>query len=160
MDLFKLEPGLAIWTWITFGILFFILARYVIPAILKNLQEREDYIHSSVDKTAEVEKRLKDMESERDEILKKAEVKADEMLLRIRQEGEELRQKLAKQAEKEASEILNQARIQAEQERGAMLESLKGELADIICSATEEVVGMTVVGEKEREISRELVNKL
>ncbi len=160
MDLFKLEPGLAVWTWITFGILFFILARYVIPVMLKNLQEREDYIRSSVDKTAEVEKRLASMRSEREELLKETEAEADRILLKIRREGDELRKRLADQAELEARAIMEQARIQAEQEKKAMVESLRAELADFVCSATEEVVGFSFAGEKERDLSRRLVSKL
>ena len=160
MDLFKLEPGLAVWTWITFGILFFILARYVIPVMLKNLQEREDYIRSSVDKTAEVEKRLASMRSERKELLKETEAEADRILLKIRREGDELRKRLADQAELEARAIMEQARIQAEQEKKAMVESLRAELADFVCSATEEVVGFSFAGEKERDLRRRLVSKL
>lgn len=160
MDLFQLEPGLMIWTWITFGILLFILARYVIPSILKNLQEREDYIRASVDKTDEAQRRLDEIEAQRAEVLKKAEAEADEILLKVRQEGEKLEQRLSEQANKEAQAILNHARIQAEQERQSMIEALKSELADFICQATEELVGQSVVGQREREYSRQLVEKL
>jgi len=160
MDLFKLEPGLAIWTWITFGILLAILAKYVIPGIMKNLQEREDYIHSSVDKTAEVEKRLESIKNEREEILKAAEAEADKLLLKIRKEAEELRVKLAANAEKEAQTIIEQAHEQAERERHAMLVEMRSELADLICSASEKVVGFSFTGEKEQELTRELVKEL
>jgi len=160
MDLFKLEPGLAIWTWITFGILFFLLAKYVIPMILKNLQDREEYISSSVDRTAQVEARLKEIEGERSEILKKAESEADALLLETRKNGEELKKSLADQARKEAAAILEQAREQASRERQAMLELLQDDLADFVCEASEKVVGFAFTGDREKEFTRDLVREL
>jgi F-type H+-transporting ATPase subunit b len=160
MDLFKLDPGLSIWTWITFGLLFFILAKFVIPNIVKNLQERENYIHSSVDKTAELEKRLSEMETERSELLKKAGEEADLLIKKTRQDAEELRKRLAAEAESEAREILLQARTQTEAERQAMLEAMKDDLAGLICEASEKVVGQTFTGSREKELARELVKEL
>jgi F-type H+-transporting ATPase subunit b len=160
MDLFKLEPGLAIWTWITFGILFFILAKYVLPAIMNNLQEREDYIRSSVDKTAEAEKRLSEIENERQDVLNAAEAEADKLLSQVRQDAERLRVQLTDNAEKEARTIIEQAREQADREREAMLKELQSELADFVCTASEKVIGFSFVGEKERDLSRELVKEL
>ncbi len=160
MDLFKLEPGLAIWTWISFAILFFILARYVVPMILKNLQEREDYIRSSVDKTAEVEARLREIEGERSEILKKAGTEADNLLLETRKRAEELRKTLTDEARGEAQKILAQAREQADRERQAMLEQLQDDLADFVCEASERVVRFSFTGDRERELTREMVREL
>ena len=160
MDLFKLDPGLSIWTWITFGLLFFILAKFVIPNIVKNLRDREDYIHSAVDKTAELEKRLGLLESERGEILKKAGEEADRLLSKTRQDAEELRRKLASQAEDEAQAIIRQARERAESERRAMLETMKDDLAGIICGASEKVIGQALTGGREKELARELVKEL
>nr|WP_319777036.1 F0F1 ATP synthase subunit B [uncultured Sphaerochaeta sp.] len=160
MDLFKLEPGLAIWTWITFAILFFILAKFVIPAILKNLQEREDYISSSVDKTAKVEARLKEIEEERAEILEKAGKEADDLLLETRKQADELKRTLTGQAQAEAQEILAQARDQAGRERQAVMEQLQDDLADFVCDASEKVAGFSFVGDREKELTRELVKEL
>ncbi len=160
MDLFKLEPGLAIWTWITFGILFFILWKFVLPVLLKNLQDREEYISSAVDKTDELDRKLKNLQAERDAILNQANREADEILHRIRQEGELLKNELVLKARKEAEKLLEQARKDAAAEREAALKALEKELAEFICDAAEQVVGMSVVGEKERAWTEETVKSL
>ena len=160
MDLFKLEPGLAIWTWISFGLLFFIMAKFIVPAILKNLETREDYIRSAVDKTAEVEKRLREIESERSVILKNAEKEADELLLRVRKDAELLHRKLTEQAEADAREIMEQSRETAVLERQAALKQLQQDLADFVCDASEKVVGLSFITEREREFTARLVKEL
>jgi len=160
MDLFKLEPGLAIWTWISFGILFFIMAKFVIPSILKNLQNREDYIHSAVDKTAEIEKRLQQINKERKDILKQAEKEADQLLIQVRQDAEELRKNLTEKAEQEAKDLVNEGREKAELERQKILKELQDDLAQFVCDASEKVVGYSFISEREREFTQELVKEL
>ncbi len=160
MELFKLEPGLAVWTWITFGILFVILWKLVLPVLLKNLQSREEYIASAVDNAEKVEARLQEINTERAEIIKKAENEADSILHRTRDEAEQLRIRLTKKAEDEAAGILEQARKNAAAEREAAYQSLQEEIADFICDASEKVVGMAFITDRERKWTRETVKTL
>ncbi len=160
MELFKLEPGLAIWTWITFGLLFFLLWKFLMPVLIKNIRDREEYLSSAVDNAREIEKRLQKIASEKEEILKAADKEADEILHRIRLEGETLRKELTKKAEAEAASLIEQARQAAAAEREAAMQELQKELAAFICDAAEQLVGMSVVGDKERAWTEETVKNL
>ena len=53
--MFKLEPGLIIWTSISFGILFIFLYRFILPQIIKYLEEREMKIFKTIE---EAEKKI------------------------------------------------------------------------------------------------------
>lgn len=160
MELFKLEPGLAIWTWIAFGILFFLLWKFVIPALLGSIEKREEYIASSVDKAEMIDRRLKEIEEERSEILANAGKEADAFLLKTRGEAEVLRKSLVNRAEEEAAEILARARTEADREREAIIRALREDLTDFVCDASEKVAGSAFITERERELSRELVKAL
>ena len=160
MDLFKLEPGLAIWTWVSFGILFFILWKFVLPVMMNSIKDREEFISSAVDNAEKIETRLQEVKTEREDLLKQANKEADEILHQIRQEGESLKKELALKAEEEAALILEQARKAAAAEREAAMEDLRKDLADFICDATEKVMGMAVVGETERAWTKETVEAL
>ncbi len=46
--LVQLDPGLFIWTIITFLVLFFVLAKFAWKPLLKMLKDREDMIKSSL----------------------------------------------------------------------------------------------------------------
>lgn len=160
MDLFALEPGLAIWTWISFAILFFIMSKFALPVVLDNLNKREEYISSAVDKTAQIEKRLGEIESERDEIIKKANDEADKILLNTRQEAEKLKQELAKKAEAEASAIIQEGQERAKLEREKMISDLQDDLSDLICNTSEKVVASAFISDKERQWTKDLVKQL
>ncbi len=160
MELFTLDPGLAIWTWISFGILFAILWKFVFPPLMKNLKSREQVIAKSVDDAAAIEKRLHEIEEERKEILKKADSEADRILRQTRKDAEVLKNQLLKHAEKEADRVIVLARNKAAAEREALLEALQEELADFVCDASEKVIGKSFISEKERQWTRELVKEL
>ncbi|MCK5735600.1 MAG: ATP synthase F0 subunit B, partial [Spirochaetaceae bacterium] len=70
MNLFTLDPGLVIWTWISFGILFVILWKFVFPPLMENLKNREKTIAKSIDDAAAIQKRLEEIEGERGDLLK------------------------------------------------------------------------------------------
>ena len=44
MGLLTPDPGLLFWMVITFGVVFFILAKYGFPVILKTVEDRKAYI--------------------------------------------------------------------------------------------------------------------
>ena len=160
MELFTLDPGLVIWTWISFGILFFILSKFVFPPLMENLRNREKTIAKSIDDAAAIKKRLEEIESERGELIKKAHTEADEILLQTRSDAEDLKKRLLEKAEKEADEVLRQARKKAAAEREALIQGIQDELADFVCDASEKVIGTAFITDKEREFTRELVKEL
>ncbi len=160
MDLFTLDPGLVIWTWISFGILFFILWKFVFPPLMENLKNREKTIAKSIDDAAAIQKRLEEIEGERGDLLNRSNAEADELLLQTRADAEQLKKSLLEKAEEEAAEVLIQARKKAAAERQALLQSFQADLADFVCDASEKVIASAFITEKEREFTRELVKEL
>jgi F-type H+-transporting ATPase subunit b len=160
MELFKIEPGLAIWTWITFSILLLILWKFLFPNLMKSIKDREKMISKSVDNAVEIEKRLDNINSEYNDTIRKARSEADKLLLNTRKEADVLKQKLLKKAEAEAEEIVLQAKEKTIDERKIMLQSFQGDIADFVCSISEKVVDTSFTGENDRQLVMELLKKL
>lgn len=160
MDLFSLDPGLTVWTWIAFGILCVILAKWVFPPLLKSIETREKAIAASVDQAALIETRLKNLEQERRDLLAQTQAQAEAILYQARQDGARLRKSLLDKAVLEADDIVVQGRARAAEERQATIEALRMELAEFVLVCAGTIVGSTLTGEKEREWSRQLVKTL
>jgi len=158
--MFSLDPGLAIWTWIAFAVLFFVLSRFALPKLLQTLKERETMIGKAVDDARKVEQQLADAESERQKVLSKARAEADQILREAREEAEALRRKLAEAAETEAEGIAAQARLRLVEEREAAMVELRDDLAALVCNASEQVIGKSFIGDAERAWAKELVEQL
>ena len=160
MELFKLNPGLAIWTWITFGVLFFILWKFALPTVLASIKKREELIAKSVDEAEAINKRMQDITREHDEIIIRANKEADEILSKTRKDAEVLKQRLLEKANKEAEEVMLKAREKIREERNAVILAIQNELAQFVCDSSEKIVGTSFTTEKDLELSRELVNSL
>ena len=160
MDLFKIEPGLFLWTWISFGVLLFVLSKFVFPPLLSGVKTREKKIADSLDKAEEIERRLADIEEEHRKALEKAKKEADSILREVRQEASDLKKKLAAQASEEAAGILEEARRKIDDERVAIINALRDDLAEFVCEASGKLVGHSMDQDKDREFARKLVDEL
>jgi len=160
MDIFKIEPGLAVWTWITFGILFVLLYKFAFPSLLKNLKNREEMIAGSVDNAARIEQQLAKIEKEHKEIIQRSRNEADEILRKTRQEAEKVRQTILAKAEKEAQVVMEQAKTKIAEERVVAMESVRSMLAAFVCDTAEKLIGRSFVSEEDKKWAGELVEKI
>ncbi len=160
MSLFSLDPGLVIWTWVAFAVLFFILSRFAFPKLLQTLNEREEMIAKSVDDAKVIDRQRAASASDRETILVKARTEADTIVRKARDEAEALRKSLAVKAEDEADAIITLAQRRTVEDRSAAMLELQEELAGLVCHASEQVIGKSFVGEAERKWAKELVEQL
>jgi F-type H+-transporting ATPase subunit b len=160
MDLFKLEPGLFIWTWLTFGILLLLLSKLVFPALIAGIKQREKKIADSVDKAEEIERRLDAIEDEHRKMISDAQKEADAILRQIREEASELKKKLAKEADQKAVGILEDARGKIQEERTAILNSLRSDIAEMVCEASNKLINLKVSDDDDLKLAEKLVNEL
>ncbi len=160
MNLFSIDPGLAIWTWIVFAVLLVLLWKFAFPALIKSLKEREQTISEAVDDALHLKQQLADVEKEHKQMLNRTKTEADEILRKTRQEAEVLRKRLLDKAEKEAQDIIDQANIELEEDRKTAKKSLQLEIADFICDTSEKIIGKSFTTEKDRDWAKELPETL
>ena len=72
MGLLTPDPGLLFWMIIVFGAVFFILAKYGFPVIIKMVDDRKAYIDNSLKSAREANERLANIKKESELILAEA----------------------------------------------------------------------------------------
>ncbi|MFO7936891.1 MAG: F0F1 ATP synthase subunit B [Kiritimatiellia bacterium] len=160
MDLFKIEPGLMIWTWVSFLTLFVIMYKFVFPILLQNIRDREEKITRSVEDAENIRKTREEIDVERDEAVKNAKIEGNEILHRIREDADLLKKNLEKKAQSDADTILQQARDKAKEEKDDTMQQLKAKLAEFVCDASEKIIGRSFVTEEDQKWTRELAEQL
>ena len=98
MGLLTPDPGLVIWMIIIFGVVFFVLAKYGFPVIIKMVEDRKAYIDNSLKAAHEANEQLANVKKESDKIL----IKAREEQARILKEASETRDHIIKEAQEKA----------------------------------------------------------
>lgn len=160
MDLFSIDPGLAVWTWLTFGCLCFIVGKWVLPPLLRNLEARAQVIAKAVDDAAALEERLKMLDDERAAVLSQARAEGEALIREARIQAGETRRDLLEKAAAEVQAVMAQGRAQMAAERRAAVDALREGLAEFTLSCASSIVASTLVGDKERRWAREQARRL
>ena len=155
-----LNPGLTLWTAITFLLLIIVLGKYAFGPIVKMLDERERNIRDAIDQAknerAEAEKLL----AQQKESLLKAQREAAELAKRSQQEMEAYRSQLTAQAKKESDELVVSARKQIEEEKSKAVAELRAQVADLAVGAASRIVKSSLDDRTQRQLVDEYIKDL
>ncbi len=155
-----LNPGLTLWTAITFLLLIIVLGKYAFGPIVKMLDEREKNIRDAIDQAknerAEAEKLL----AQQKESLLKAQREAAELAKRSQQEMEAYRSQLTAQAKKESDELVASARKQIEEEKSKAVAELRAQVADLAVGAASRIVKSSLDDRTQRQLVDEYIKDL
>jgi F-type H+-transporting ATPase subunit b len=137
---------------ITFLLMLAVLARWVYPAIVAQAEARQRAIAEQLREAdrarAEAEARLKDAEAK----LGEARATAQSVIDGAAKSGEQLRQELRAKAEEEAKRTVESARKQIEAERDQAVRSVRTEVANLVVTATEKVIGESLDEPRHRRL--------
>ena len=125
------DPGLFLWTILTFMVLLGLLARFAWKPLLALLDRREEMIRQSLDDAQEAKQELQRLQQESKEILSKARVEAQSILAQTRSEADKLKGEIKQKAKAEADAILRDAEKQIQVETEKAIAVLKNEVVDL-----------------------------
>lgn len=160
MGIFSFEPGLAIWTWIAFGILLWVMSKYVFPVLLSNIKDREKAIADSVDNAEAIKKRLKNIDQEYADRMAEAKKESDNLIIEARKSAELLKKELLEKADAEAAQLLEEAKERINEERKLAMASIKDDITKLVCSGSEKVIGHAFLEDSDRKWTEGLIDDL
>ena len=92
--LLRPDPGLFIWTIITFLVLVGLLAKFAWTPLLKALESRQDSIRKSLDDARQARQELERIQQESAEIIRQGRIEAEAIITRSRGDAERLREEM------------------------------------------------------------------
>ncbi|MCH8015852.1 MAG: F0F1 ATP synthase subunit B [Acidobacteria bacterium] len=125
------DPGLFLWTILTFLVLLVLLAKFAWKPLLALLDRREEMIRQSLDDADKAKQELQRLQQESKEILSKARVEAQSILAKSRSEAEKLKGELRQEAKVQADSILRDAEKQIQVETEKAIAVIKTEVVDL-----------------------------
>jgi len=125
------DPGLFIWTIVTFLVLLALLAKFAWRPLLQALEGRQERIRKALEDADRARQELERLHLESARIMQQARIEAESIVTQTRADAERLREELKHKAKDEADNILRTAQQQIQlQTRQAILE-IRHEVADI-----------------------------
>ncbi|MEI7704850.1 MAG: F0F1 ATP synthase subunit B [Deltaproteobacteria bacterium] len=155
-----LNPGLTLWTAITFLFLILVLWKFAFGPIAKMLAERESTIRDAIDSARKEREEAEKLLAQQKDALVKAQRDAAEIAKRNQQEMEVFRSQLTAQARKEADDLVALARKSIEEERKLAVAQLRAEVADLAVAAAARIVKSSLDEKTQRQLVAEYIQDL
>lgn len=140
MGLLQPETGLLFWMVLAFGIVFFLVAKFGFPVIIKAIDSRKEYVDSSLSAARKARQQLSELETERRMMRMEAEAERSDILRTASEERERMMDEARKQAAAERARLVAEARAEAETEREAILRDARQQVALLAVAITEKML--------------------
>ena len=125
------DPGLFIWTIVTFLVLLTLLAKFAWRPLLQALDTRQESIRKSLDDARQAKVELEQLHQESAHIIRQARVEADGIIVRSRADADRLREEMKQKARTEADAIVKSAERQIQLETTRALQQIRTEAVDL-----------------------------
>lgn len=151
MKLLTPDYGLLFWTLLAFLVVFFILAKYAWPSIVKGLKEREQSIADSLATAEKVKAEMAQMKSENEALLAKAREERAQLLKEARETKDRIINEAKEQAKVEANKIVIDAQAAIQAQKMAAITEVKNQVGTLVIEVAEKVLRRELSNKAEQE---------
>lgn len=138
--LVQLDPGLFVWTILTFLVLLGVLAKFAWNPLLKMLKDREELIRSSLEDAEKAKTELERLNTEGQDIINKARSEAQTILAEGKAAASKLKDETLNGAKDQAKSILSDAEKQIQIEKDKAIAEIKSEVVDLSLSVATKLI--------------------
>jgi F-type H+-transporting ATPase subunit b len=154
-SLLDINPGLIIWTAITFIALMFILKKFAWKPILTALDQREGAIRESLEKAEKAKEEAQKILEQNQSNLNKAEEESRKIIEQSRSFAEKLKEQMLMDTKQQSKKLLEDASAEIERKKDEAFNGLKNQIAEIAIIAAEKILNENL----NKEIQRKIVDK-
>ena len=158
--LVQLDPGLFIWTILTFLILFFVLSKFAWRPLLEALESRENTIKSSLDDAEKAKQELESLNAETETIISEARSEAQSIRLDAKSAGEKVKADIIAQAGKDAKKLLDENEKQIQVEKDRAINEIRQEVVGLTLTVAERVIRKNLSKEDNQDLIEDSLKTL
>lgn len=160
MQIFEIDPGLFVWSLITFLVLVGMLYKFAFNPLMRLQKARQDQIHESIREAERLRDEAQGLLADYKQQLAEAREEAAAIVDRARKAGEAGKAELLEEARVQAEATLAKARAQIERDTNQALQRIREEVADLTIAATEKVARKSLSGEDQLRLIQEAINEI
>ncbi len=161
MDLVSPNPGLILWTAITFLILLYILRKFAWKPILQAVTERENSIESALLKADAVREEMARLTNENEALLKQARAERDAILSEATKVKNQIINEAKDAAQKEGAKMIDKARTEINNQKLIAIADVKNQVATLSLEIAEKVLRKQFEDQKKQdELVKELLKEV
>ena len=154
------DPGLFIWTIVTFLVLLALLAKFAWRPLLQALETRQQAIRKSLDDAQQAKQELERLNAESAQIIARSRVEADAIISQSRSDGDRLREEIRQKARAEADHIVKSAERQIQLETSRALEQIRHEAVELSVMIASKIIQRNLTREDNERLIDEALGQV
>lgn len=158
--LIQIEPGLFIWTVITFLVLVTVLAKFVWRPLMEVLDRREKRIRESLEDAEKARREAERITKEYEEMVRKAREEAQGILAQGKARSEKMKEKMLQEAKEEAEKIRKDAEKRIRNEKEAALSEIREEVVSLSLYAASKIIEKNLTKEDNLSLIKASLDKM
>ena len=158
--MFQAEPGLIIWTLISFIILLALLWKVAYKPITKALKKREDTIRDSLEEAKKTRESAETLLEDYKKQLAQAREEAQKILSEGKVMGENVKKEIIQKAHEESNQIVKRAQEEIEFQKEKALMELRERIADLTIMAASKVIERALDKKDHEQLLDEYISKV
>jgi len=157
--LVQVDPGLFIWTIVTFLVLVALLTKFAWKPLLAALEERQKTIAQAVDDARKTREELERAQQDSLKLLAQARVDGEALVSRARSDAEAFRESSRQQAATDAQAIVAKAEREIQLETKRAVEIVRREAIDMSVAIAEKLLSKNVSREDNKALIDDAVKR-
>jgi F-type H+-transporting ATPase subunit b len=154
------DPGLFIWTIVTFLVLLALLSKFAWKPLLAALQVRADRITQALDDAKRAQDETERLRRESAEIIRQAHAEASTIVSASRTDAERVREDTKQKARTEAAAILAAAERQIQAATVRARDEVRREVVDLAVAIASKLIRRNISAEDNRVMIDEMISSL
>ena len=150
MSLLLPDSGLLFWMFLSFGIVFVVLAKYGFPIIVKMVEGRKTYIDQSLEVAREANAQLSKLKEQGEALVVAANKEQGRILKEAMQERDKIIHEARKQAEAAAQKELDEVKKQIQIEKDEATRDIRRQVAILSVDIDEKVIRKNLDDKREQ----------
>lgn len=134
------DLGLLIWMLAAFLVVFFFLARFGFPVIIKMVDERKRYIDDSLSKAHEAAERLLNIKQEGEALIQEAREQQAKIMKDTATTRDAIIEQAQEKARDEGARIISEAKKQIEVEKQSAIRDIRSQVAELSIQVAEKIL--------------------
>ncbi|MGA2640633.1 MAG: F0F1 ATP synthase subunit B [Spirochaetia bacterium] len=160
MALLRVDPGLVIWLWITFGIILIVLRLTVWNRITSGLDRRSERIASDLEAARKAGEKAVAVLAEYDQKIREGRSEAARIIEEARNEASRLRESILLQSQAEAREVMEHAAQEIARAQEDAERALRGQVVSLSFSIADSILKRETGSPDNRAFVEEFADKL
>ena len=158
--LVQLDPGLFIWTILTFLILFFVLSKFAWKPLLTLLESRENTIKSSLEDAEKAKQELERLNTESEAIISEARSEAQSIRVEAKSAAEKIKADIMAQAGEDAKKLRDETEKQIQVEKDKAISEVRQEVVGLAITVAEKVIRKNLSKEDNQDLIEDSLKNL